>query len=61
MEPVSECCGAPAGQFLDYGICPECREHCDFEDEEEHYNEEAKQSFDGMFKGSTPGDFPRRA
>ena len=44
----SECCGAPAEGFTgphgtidsdstDYGICPECHEHCEFvnEDEEE--------------------------
>jgi hypothetical protein len=31
---VSTCCGAEATDplMLDYGICPDCKEHCDFED-----------------------------
>jgi len=38
MELVSSCCGASGFEFEDYGICPDCREHCDFvdlEDEED--------------------------
>ena len=35
----SDCCGAPAyscfGDFEDVGICPDCREHCEFIEEEE--------------------------
>ena len=36
---ISECCGAPAysngdGSTEDYGICPECGEHCEYEDED---------------------------
>lgn len=27
---VSTCCGAPCS-MTEYGICPECKEHCDFE------------------------------
>lgn len=33
--PVSECCGVEAGEYLDYGLCPECKEHCDFVDDDE--------------------------
>jgi hypothetical protein len=33
--PVSECCGAEAGEFEDAGICPDCLEHCDFIEDEE--------------------------
>ena len=26
----SDCCGAYDIEYEDYGICPECREHCEF-------------------------------
>ena len=36
---VSECCGAKSGSthedgpsWADIGVCPECREHCEFVD-----------------------------
>jgi hypothetical protein len=31
---ISDCCGIEATDplMLDYGICPECKEHCEFED-----------------------------
>ena len=29
-ELLSTCCGAVAGEYEDYGICPSCKEHCDF-------------------------------
>ena len=31
---VSDCCGAEATDpvMLDYGICPDCKDHCEFED-----------------------------
>jgi hypothetical protein len=32
--PYSTCCGAET-DFTEIDICPECLEHCDFEDEEE--------------------------
>lgn len=32
---TSNCCGAEAGEYLDIGICPDCKEHCDFEEEED--------------------------
>ena len=31
---LSTCCGAET-EYEDYGICPECLEHCDFETIEE--------------------------
>lgn len=31
---VSSCCGAPCS-MTEYGICPDCHEHCSFEDLEE--------------------------
>lgn len=44
-EPVSDCCGAPdepvsldGPSWGDLGICPQCREHCDFVEEEEEDN-----------------------
>jgi len=34
---VSDCCGSPVTDpvMLDYGICPDCQDHCEFVDEEE--------------------------
>ena len=33
---VSTCCGAEAKiEYLDIGICPDCHDHCDFEEIEE--------------------------
>jgi hypothetical protein len=34
MGLVSSCCGAGDISFEDYGICPDCREHCEFVDED---------------------------
>lgn len=34
-EKVSSCCGAPAiGASEDMGMCPECKEHCEYEEVE---------------------------
>jgi len=30
MTKVSDCCGAANFEAEDYGICPACKEHCDF-------------------------------
>jgi hypothetical protein len=38
---ISTCCGAET-DMEEIGICPECMEHCDFEDEEEDEEEIAK-------------------
>lgn len=34
---VSDCCGASATDpvMLDYGICPDCKDHCEFVDEQD--------------------------
>lgn len=37
--PYSTCCGAYT-DMEEIGLCPECLEHCDFEDEEEEEIEE---------------------
>ena len=37
--PYSTCCGAYT-DMEEVGICPDCLEHCDFEDEEEDEVEE---------------------
>lgn len=39
---ISNCCGASNrsngdSDFEDIGICPECKEHCEFEEETEEY------------------------
>jgi hypothetical protein len=33
---ISDCCGAEATDPVmeDYGICPDCKDHCEFIDEE---------------------------
>jgi hypothetical protein len=37
--PLSTCCGAET-DMTEIDICPECLEHCDWEDEEEELTEE---------------------
>lgn len=39
--PYSTCCGAYT-DMEEIGLCPECLEHCDFEDEEEEIEEDTK-------------------
>lgn len=35
-KPYSTCCGAQAtGEMMDIGICPTCKDHCEFEWEED--------------------------
>ncbi len=43
----SNCCGAPPvsngdNDSLDYGICPDCGEHCEFIDDEDFDIEDVK-------------------
>jgi hypothetical protein len=40
--PYSTCCGAET-DFTEIDICPECLEHCDWEEEEELTEEELEQ------------------
>jgi hypothetical protein len=40
--PYSTCCGAHTN-FPEIDICPDCLEHCDWEDEEETSQEELEQ------------------
>ena len=40
--PYSTCCGAHTN-FTEIGICPECLDHCDWEDDEEDTDEEIEQ------------------
>jgi hypothetical protein len=37
MRLLSDCCGAEATDPImeDYGICPECKDHCEYEQEKE--------------------------
>ena len=39
MSMVSDCCGASTS-MTEYGLCPDCMEHCDFYDDEEDYEDE---------------------
>jgi hypothetical protein len=32
---ISDCCGSSAGGTEDYGICPDCKEHCEFHEDED--------------------------
>jgi len=35
-ERVSDCCSAaPVGLSEEYNICPKCKEHCDYVDDED--------------------------
>jgi hypothetical protein len=34
MSMVSDCCGAYT-DMTEYGLCPDCLEHCEFIDEDE--------------------------
>lgn len=41
---ISDCCGVPAysngdGDTEDIGICPECKEHCEYIDDEDEDNQ----------------------
>jgi hypothetical protein len=38
---ISTCCGAET-DMTEIGICPECLEHCDFEEEDEDEEEKQK-------------------
>lgn len=39
---VSDCCGASVRDpiMLDYGICPDCKDHCEFVDEQDEPNDD---------------------
>jgi len=39
--PYSTCCGAHTN-FTEMDICPDCLEHCDFEDDDEEEEEVAQ-------------------
>jgi len=72
-NPISECCCESAGDFYDIGICPRCREHCEWIDDSED-EEDACQPFlkldaipalnqpkpDNMLEGETWGAYYRR-
>ena len=47
---VSDCCGASPAVIGDYdcdtsdfGICPECKEHCEYIEEDEFYKEDSSE------------------
>jgi hypothetical protein len=40
---ISDCCGAaPVGVSDDIGICPECKEHCDYVEDDTNEIEHGK-------------------
>ena len=41
--PFSTCCGAHTN-YPEYDLCPDCLEHCDWEEEDEEEVKEDKQS-----------------
>lgn len=41
--PISTCCGAYT-DMDEIGICPDCLEHCDFEEEDEEELEQDEQA-----------------
>ena len=44
---LSTCCGAET-DLTEIGICPECLEHCDFEDEDEEEKQKDEQDQNDM-------------
>jgi len=36
----SECCGSEAGDFEDAGICPGCKEHCGWMNNDDYEQEQ---------------------
>lgn len=36
----SECCGAAAGEYEDVGMCPDCKEHCSWIDDNDFAQEQ---------------------
>ena len=37
---ISNCCGEPAGDLYEYGLCQECKEHCEWIDSEKEDDDE---------------------
>lgn len=54
MNKVSECCGAsPVGESEEMGLCPYCKEHCEYvEEEEESICSSCNGSGEGMYDSS---------
>lgn len=48
--PYSNCCGAYTTE-TDLGLCPECLEHCEFEDDEEEKGEPMCRACNGTGEG----------
>jgi hypothetical protein len=44
MSMVSDCCGA-ATDMEEYGLCPDCLEHCEFYDDEDDEYEPENENF----------------
>lgn len=49
--PYSSCCGAYT-DMPEYGICPDCKDHCDFEEEEDEEEGEEEQNEEKQNKQS---------
>jgi hypothetical protein len=47
MRLLSDCCGAEATDPImeDYGICPECKDHCQYEKEQEPSDDQIYNTF----------------
>ena len=45
--PYSTCCGAHTN-FNEINICPECKDHCDWEEDDEEELQEDKKSKDEL-------------
>jgi len=59
MNKISECCGAePIGVSEDIGICPECKDHCEYLTEEEAYGPEPVCDHCDGTKSVSVGDGP---
>lgn len=52
--PYSDCCGYHTNE-TDYGICPRCKEHCDWEPDEEEDDETMCSHCSGTGEGQYDG------
>ena len=47
MKLISDCCGAEATDPMmeDYGICAECKDHCEYQEEKEPNDDQIFNNF----------------
>ena len=52
---ISECCGAaPVAESEDLGICPECKEHCEYIEDDDDWKCEECEGYGTIVVGHGP-------